>query len=267
MSLRAPSRQIARLASATLKIAGVIITLVALLDMFILPLPYVWLNRQWQVAFATQVVDRGLVPLVGLALFFAGFWVDTLSGVPVGKRKGFADLKFWALLISGILGIFYLLLFPFHLNNVVAVNKQSLEQIEQDTNQAKLQLDSRLNQEVGQQRQQLEQLLANEELLNQALQSGQISQEQASLIQQFRQNPDSLDQFIAQRTDELQSQLQNRIGSERQQAIGNARVDALKSGLRVGVSSLLFAIGYTFICWTGLKAIGEVSPKRSSFDG
>jgi hypothetical protein len=264
MTLKAPSRQTARLASRSLKVAAVVIILYSLLFMLVRPLPYAWLDLQWQIAYATLVVERGLMPLVGLALLFAGYWVDSLAGVDVSPRKPIQDLRFWAILLSGVLGIYYLLVFPLHLNNVRANNERALERISQETTQAEAQLDGRLSQQVGQQRQQIEQLLQNEQLLNQAIESGQVSEEQASLIQQFKENPESLNEFVQRRSGELQTQLQNEIGSRRQQAVQTSRIETLKSGLFVGIGSLLLAIGYLIISWTGLKAIGQVPSKPSS---
>lgn len=264
MTSKAPSRQTARLASRSLKTAGVITILYSLLFMLVRPMPYAWLDLQWQIAYATLVVERGLVPLVGLALLFTGYWVDSLAGVNTQPRKLIQDLRFWAILLSGLLGIYYLLVFPLHLNNVRTNNEQALERISQETTRAEAQLDTRLSQQVGQQRQQIEQLLQNENLLNQALQSGQVSKEQADLLQQFKENPDSLDEFVQKRSGELQTQLQNEIGDRREKAIQTSRIEALKSGLFIGIGSLLLAIGYLVISWTGLKAIGQVPSKPSS---
>ena len=43
-----------------------------------------------------------------------GFWVDSSSGVSIERRKVWLDLRFWALLISSLLGLLYLFLVPVH---------------------------------------------------------------------------------------------------------------------------------------------------------
>jgi hypothetical protein len=250
------SRQSAPLAARSLKVVGIIIILAAFLDIFVLPIPYQPLDRQWQISFVTQVVDRGIVPMVGLALLLTGFWIDSLVGIG-NRRPAWQDLRFWAFLLASLLGLFYILAIPLHLNNIRVVGNQALEKIEQEATQAESQLGTRLNQEVGQQREQINQLLSNEDLLNQALQSGQVSQEQAQLLQQFKQDPQSLDQFIGQRVDQLKTQVETEIGVRREQAISSAKLDTLKSGLRIGIGSLFLAIGYVFISWTGLRNLGQ----------
>jgi hypothetical protein len=268
MSSKAPSsRQISILASQSLKIVGIIITLAALLDMIVLPLPYPSLSdeaqfRQWQIGFVTQMVDRGIVPMVGLALFFTGSWVDSISGTVVAKRKALQDLKFWAAILASLLGLLYLLSLPLHLINVRASNSQELERIQQEASQAESQLGNRLLQEAAQQRQQIDQLLQNEALLNRAKESGQVTQEQVVLLERFRGNPEALDDFINQRVDQLQTQLQTDIGVRREREIQNINIQYLKSGLRIGLSSLLLTIGYLLIGSTGLKQLGQMPEKR-----
>jgi hypothetical protein len=253
-SKAANSRQMAPLASRALKTVGVIIIIAALLDIVILPMPYNPLDRQWQIAFVTQVVDRGIVPLVGLALLFTGYWIDSLVG-NLAKRKLWFDMRFWALLLASLMGLFYLMAIVLHVNNVFVARGQALERISQDAAQAETQLETRLSQEVQQQREQIDVLVGNPEIFEQALQSGQVSQEQAALLEQFRDDPEALEQFLDNRVSELETQVQTEIGLRREQAEQEARMDALKSAIRVGGGSFLLAVGYIAVGWTGLKTL------------
>jgi Skp family chaperone for outer membrane proteins len=256
------SLKTASLASLALKTAGVIILLAALFDIIILPFPFQPLDRQWQINFITLAVDRGIVPLVGLALLLVGYWVDAVSGLR-SDRPSRKSLGFWALILSCLLGLFFVLAFPLHLNNVRLNHQQAVERIGQESSQAETQLDQRLQAEVGQQRQQIEQLLANPEQLDQALASGQIPEQQAAVLRQFREDPNKLNQFIDQRVGELRQQFQTEIGTRREQALKTARLDAIKSGLRVSVSSLLLAIGFITIGWIGLRDWGTATSGRT----
>ena len=234
--------------------------LASLLDMIILPMPYKFSgdgSTQWLLGFTTQIVDRGIIPMIGIALLLLGFWVSSDLGAAPQKQKSWQSLQFWTLVLSCILGLLYLLIFPLHLNNVRIDSQQSLEQITQEANQAQSQLNAEVNAEVQQQRQQIVQLLENEELLEQAIASGQVPEEQAGLLRQFRDDPAALDQYIEQRVGELRTQFETEIGSRREDALSNARTEALKSGLRIGISSLLLAIGYIIIGFSGLRALGQ----------
>ena len=84
------SRQFSSVAARTLKVVGIILILSALLDCIVLSLPGEtsdMINRGWQLAAATQIVDRGIIPLIGIALLLTGFWVDSSTGVSIERRN------------------------------------------------------------------------------------------------------------------------------------------------------------------------------------
>lgn len=261
-SVKAPASRATSLAALTLKTAGVIVTLVALLDIVILPIPYQFANRQWQIGLVTQFVDRGIVPLVGLALLFAGYWVSHFSGLTT-ERKPLTDLRFWGAILASVLGLLYILSFPLHLNNVRVSNTTLQEQVTQEAEQAESQLEQLLTTEVQRQRAQIEQLInASDAQLEQAVQAGIINQEQSNLVRQFKENPESLEPFLTQRVQERRNQGQEEIRTRREQAQQTARNDALKSGLRIGIGSLVLAVGYILIGWTGIRTLSQGSTRE-----
>lgn len=251
MSSKLPNRSLAPLAALALKTVGLVILIAALVDMLVMPYPYQFLDREWQINTISQLVDRGIVPMVAVALFLTGSWIDQFEGLVAPKRKALQDLKFWVLLLSSLLGLFYLLAIPLHLNNVLTARGEALQKIDAEAAQA----DTRLDAQIGQQRQQIDQLIANPNLLEQAVEQGRIPQQEAALLEQFKQNPESLDQFIDQRVGEIQT----RLGLEQEQLRSQVQSDATKSIIRIGISSLLLAIGYIIISWNGLKSWDEVA--------
>ncbi|GAB4132976.1 MAG: hypothetical protein Fur0046_03300 [Cyanobacteria bacterium J069] len=256
-SIKPAGRIAAPFASRVLKTAGIIVTLAALIDFFVLPIPYRLLERQWQLAFTTQFVDRGIVPLVGLGLLFAGYWIDSAAGATDERRSGRTrDLRFWALLLASLLGLIYVLLFPLHLNNVRLNNVAAQEQINQESEQAEGRLDQSLSTALQQQRAQIAQLLnASDEQIDQAVRANQINQEQANQIKDFKQNPERLEPFLQERVQELRNRGQTEIRTRKETAQATARTESIKSGLRIGLGSLVLAVGYIIIGWTGLKAL------------
>ncbi|MBD0333911.1 MAG: hypothetical protein ICV62_00335 [Cyanobacteria bacterium Co-bin13] len=239
------------LAAIALKLVGIVTIVSALLDYLILLIPPNLTNPQWQLATTTQIVDRGIVPLVGIALLLTGFWIDNSVGRAVRGRNLVTDLRFWACLLGTLLGLLYLILSVLHINNVRITSQQALTQVGNEANQATTQLEQQLSTELTQQQTQLSALLENEALLQQAIQSGQLPQD----IEQFRNNPEALNQFLQQRADEAQQRLQTEIGTRRQQAEQRVRTEAWKSGLRISLSSLILAIGYSVIGWIGLRRL------------
>jgi F0F1-type ATP synthase membrane subunit b/b' len=256
-----------------LKIVGIILILSFLLDFLILLLPFQPTDRGWQINLATALVDRGIVPLVGLGMLFAAYWIDTAGD---GDRPQTIDLRFPALILSSILGLIFLLIFPLHLNNVRQASAQTVNQINQDADQAERQLknqlsqfQAQLNNEQGkaqleqlrnQAKAQFTELLKDEQKYKQALDNPQLPPAQKELLKKFKANPQELDNFVARQTDPqgLANQRLNQIRQRKEEAEKQAKDSAWKSGLRIGISSLLLSIGYIIIGWTGLRGMGAL---------
>ncbi|MGP1384328.1 MAG: hormogonium polysaccharide biosynthesis protein HpsJ [Thainema sp.] len=249
MTGSAPS---APMTSIALKVVGVVTILASILDYIMIIFPTNFSNRGWQLEMISQIVDRGIVPMVGVALLLAGYWVQSISGRS-GRRAAWADLRVWALVLSAIFGLVFLIFTVLHPNNVRVNSQQALEQIQEEATTAETQLEGRLSQELEQQRSQIDALIENEDLLAQAIESGQVPQEQAALLRQFREDPQALDQFLQERVGQFRGQIQQEIGGRREEAAQQIRQEALKSGIRVSVSSLILAIGYFIIAVVGFR--------------
>ncbi|NJN01887.1 MAG: hypothetical protein HC873_08450 [Leptolyngbyaceae cyanobacterium SL_1_1] len=243
------------LAAISLKLVGAITIIAALIDFLILVIPPRFLDAQWQLGTTTQLVDRGIVPLVGIALLLTGAWIDNNAGVAKRNYSLLADSRFWVCLLSSLLGLLFAILTVLHPNNVRITSQQALERIDTEVGQATTQLEQRFEQ----QRTQLGSLVENEDQLQQAVDQGQLSPEQRTFVEQFRNDPAALDQFLEQQLGEARQQAQTQIGSRRQEAEKQIRQEALKSGLRVATSSLLLAIGYIVIGWLGLRRLLSMS--------
>ncbi|MBD2500866.1 hormogonium polysaccharide biosynthesis protein HpsJ [Anabaena azotica] len=259
-------------ASLILKVVGIVLIVSFLIDFLILLLPFQPTDRGWQINVATALVDRGIVPLVGLGALFTSYWID---GANDGTAKGF-DLRLPVLILSSILGLIFLLIFPLHLNNVRQASTQTVNQITQDAEQAENQLKNQLaqfqaqaNTEQGkaqleqlrtQAKAQFSELLKDDQRYQQALSNPRLPAQQKELLKKFKANPQELDQFIAQQTDPqgLATQRLTQIRQRRDDAIRQARDNSWKSGLRIGISSLILSIGYIIIGWSGLRSIGAL---------
>ncbi|MFE4106663.1 hormogonium polysaccharide biosynthesis protein HpsJ [Almyronema epifaneia] len=243
------------LAAISLKLVGAITIIAALIDFLILIIPPNFLDAQWQLATTTQLVDRGIVPLVGIALVLTGAWIDSNVGVLSRSRSLLVDARFWVCLLSSFLGLLFVVLTVLHPNNVRLTSRQALERVDTEVGQVTSQIEQRFDQ----QRTQLGSLLQNEDQLQQAVEQGQLTQEQLAFVEQFRNDPAALDDFLEQQLGQARQQAQTQIGSRRQEAEQQIRREALKSGFRVATSSLLLAIGYTVIGWLGLRRLLAMS--------
>jgi hypothetical protein len=262
------SRQFSSVAARTLKVVGIILILSALLDCIVLSLPGETsdlVNRGWQLAAATQIVDRGIIPLMGIALLMTGFWVDSSSGVSIERRNVWQDLRFWALLISSLLGLVYLFLVPVHLNNTRLELKDALAQVDQEAGQAEGQLEGQIKSDQfkaqveqlkSQRRTQIAALLQDNGKLQQALNSPDVPKELKAVLQESKKDPKALDKFLEQQAQELPTQARNEIRTRKQQKEKELRTRSRNSSLQTGISSLLLAIGYITVGWTGLRSMG-----------
>jgi hypothetical protein len=260
-------------AARTLKVVGIILILSFLLDFVILLFPFQPTDKGWQIGLATALVDRGIVPMVGLGMLFAGYWIDSTND---SDRPQPLDLRFPALILSSILGLLFLLIFPLHLNNVRQASTLTVNRINQEADQAENQLKTQLSQlqaqlsndqvkaQLEQQKTQIKaqftELLKDEQKYKQALENPNLPATQKELLKKFKANPQELDKFLAQQSDPqgLANERLNQIRQRKEDAEKQAKQEAWKSGLRIGMSSLLLSIGYIIIGWTGLRGMGAL---------
>lgn len=256
--------------SLPLKVIGVICILSFFVDFIVLLLGFSPTNNQSQIAFTTGVVDRGIVPMIGIGLVLAAYGLDSSEQ---GSSSGL-NLRVPSLILSCILGGMFLVLFPFHLHNVGQARTERVAQIDQRAEQQESQLTNQLNQFLerlnndqgqaqieqvrNQAKSQFTELLQDEEKYKEALENPNIPAQQKELLKKFKENPAELDQFIAQQTDPSQVAQQriNRIREQKEEEQKQVKEGAWKSSLRIGISSLLLFIGYAIIGVTGLKGMG-----------
>jgi hypothetical protein len=168
-------------------------------------------------------------------------------------------------LLASLFGLLYLLLFPLHLNNTRLARAEALAEINQQATQAQTQLESQLGspefqQQIQQKKTQLKDQFAglaqNPEALNQALANPNLPNEVRQILEQSKSNPKAVEEFLNQQADNLPTQLLGQIRDRKQELEKQAKTQSLKSSLRTGISSLLLAIGYITLGWTGLKGLG-----------
>ncbi|MDJ0704223.1 MAG: HpsJ family protein [Leptolyngbyaceae cyanobacterium MO_188.B28] len=231
----------------SLKLVGIVTILASLLDFAVLLLPIDLLDRQWQIGVTTQLVDRGIVPLVGVTLILTGEWIESYVSTAPRRRNLLTDSRFWASLLSTILGIVFLLLAVFHPGNVISVRGDTLQKINDEASQRTAQVENRFNQ----QRNEIEVLTNNQDQLQQAIESGRLPQEQLVILQQLQRDPEGVNQLLEQRLGADKAQ----IGAGLQEAQKRVNLEAWESGIRVVISGLMLGIGFSAIGWIGLRRL------------
>jgi hypothetical protein len=246
-----------------LKLFGVILVLAVLLDYATQVFPFNFADPQWQLTVVTSLVERGLVPLVGMALILIAYWMDSMAPMPA-KETGL-DLRFPVYILAVVLGLMFLLLVPLHLNNLNQAKTAAIQQIEQGAGQGKeqiqqvlLRLDALsknpevLSQQIAQQTQVLESGQLNGTPLNpQQLEALKMERDQLKGLQEMAKNPAALQQKIT----EIKTQLEKQVQERQDKAAGEATGQALKQGLRIGLNSLMLAVAYATLGALGLRTV------------
>lgn len=244
--------------SLSLKLVGIILVLSSLLDYILLALPFNPLDSRWQIGYISTVVDRGIIPMVGIAFVLAAYWIDSNTGTP----RSLFDLKMPLFVFASLLGLIFLLFVPLYLNNLRTISADAQEQIAQRASQVEERLQGEFEQlnELLANPQRVKELEQNIQQITQILNSGQIqgqklTPQQKQQLEQQKQRFESLKglqgkpEEIEKRLNELQTQLR----SQKLEQENSAKTETLKQGLRIGLSSLMLAAGYSAIGWLGIK--------------
>ncbi|GAB4541005.1 MAG: hypothetical protein Tsb0014_32650 [Pleurocapsa sp.] len=251
-----------------LKSIGVILIASSLLDYVTLAIPFQPLDSQWQINFTAQIVDRGIVPMVGMAFILVSYWIESSLG-NLHKKSAF-DIKLPAFILSLLLGVLFLILVPLHINNLRLAASDDLTQIEQRASEAETKISEQYDQlnDIVNNPQRLQQLETRIQEIDSAISSGKFQGQQlnSQQIQRLGETKIQLQNFreLAKNPEALEArlgELQTQLREQKLDRAGRAKTDALKQGIRTGLSSFMLAIGYLLIGWLGLKATGDSQPQ------
>ncbi|AFY37366.1 hypothetical protein Lepto7376_0995 [[Leptolyngbya] sp. PCC 7376] len=251
------SARLARFTALSLKILGGVLILSALVDYILAAFPLMPLEDAWQIGFTTQLVDRGLTPMIGIVALLLSIWVEVSAGKAKKIKPAVTDVRFLSLILSLVLGVIFFLLVPLHLDNLQEIRDQAISQIEQQTQQQEQQVQTQFNQlqALAQSPEAKQQLDEQIRAIDEAIASGQVPAEQLGVIeaqkqellnyQRFANDPESLNA----RLEELRSEVEQRRDEQQKQAENRV----LKEAFQIGIRSLLLGIGYVLLGWVGVQ--------------
>ncbi|MGF1537335.1 MAG: HpsJ family protein [Elainellaceae cyanobacterium] len=244
------SRQLSPVIATAFKVVGITMLLGTLFSIIFGPMPYAFGDREWLREFTTYIGERGFISLLGFSLFLAGFWIDSLVG-SAGRL-----LPTLAVLLASVLSALYLLLMVFHISNGLAVRSEELEAIAERSAQAEQRIDTEIENQLGERRLLLNQLIENPELRPEAVSRGLISQENLAVLDQFEDDPEQLQTYLQgldDQADTIRTEQQEQIKVTREENIREINIRTRSLNLRIGLLSLLWAIGHGALGWTGLR--------------
>jgi ABC-type multidrug transport system fused ATPase/permease subunit len=242
-----------------LKLVGFILIFSSLLDYLFLLTGLDFKDKQALGTGITQLVDRGVIPMIGVALALTAYWLERLADMPARNSKLF---RFVALAVAALLGVGFLLMAPVHLNNTSQVAQQAREQIEKQAKDA----EGQVEQQVQQRQAELTNLVKDtkqfdEQLkqMSEAIANNQVPEAQLPQLKQLEKdlkeikaNPAALQN----KAKESRDQLLNRIRDEKQKAEKQVNSQAWKASAKTGLNSLILSVGYLIISWVGLSEMG-----------
>ena len=195
-------------------------------------------NPNWSLGFLNELIDRGVTPLLGLTFIFIGGLIKFGSQPQLASGSLIKDSRFWLFVVASLFGLLYIIVIPFHFSAVGEILGDAISQEDSKVAQAEQVTQSQLNQlktiaESGE----LDKLLTNE----------QLPPAQKELFTRYKADPEAVQ---AQAQEEL-----TKIKTQKETAVNRANSDATKARLRSEVRSLLLAIAYAALGWTGLRIV------------
>jgi len=240
-----------------LKLVGSILILTSLIDYLTLFTTIDFQTKQTIISFTTGVVDRGFIPLVGIILVSLGLWIESSGASTDGQASPI--LRLAVFVIASILGLLFLLVVPWHVMTTRDAAATEVEEIGKKADALESQVDSQVKQLKGQGPQQLDAQLAE---LDRVINSGQLPADQLTQAQQKREqlrklkaDPKALDAELEAQIGPRRTQELDKLRSDERKAKELTQGNAMRAALRTGLNSLLLAIGYIIVGWTGLRQL------------
>jgi hypothetical protein len=230
-----------RQTSLVLPLVGMVLILTFLFDFAIRLFSLQWDKPEVQLNLLNELIDRGVIALIGVALVYGGFWLNnSLSKAPSSPPEASPPLArnplFWTFGLASLLGLVFLLLLPLHFSLSGEILNTATTQADQREAQIKFQ--------VQQQQQEIQAVLSSGQL-DQLLQQKNLQPDKLALLQELKKDPKAFDKKAAQQLDEMQKQ--------KQQALDQVSKEVNLNRWRAEVRSALLALGFIVIGWTGLR--------------
>jgi hypothetical protein len=236
-----------------LKTAGAVLILSSLIDLvFMLCFPpenLVLEGSRWWLYATSQLVDRGLLPLVGIAFVVTGDWIKIVSTEDGGDRGN--TWRIGTFTLASLLGLIFILIIPFQIMTTNDFKSQDLKKIGDEVTQLEQGIKSNLQQINAQSK---DKIRAQITTIDNELKSGQAQGERLAGLQLTKSKLELLladPKKFAQESEQNLQQLQK----QKQKAETQASERMLKTGVRTSMASLLLAIAYITIGWTGLRRV------------
>jgi hypothetical protein len=240
-----------------LKTAGAVLILSSLIDLiFMLRFPpenLVLEDNTWWLYATNQLVDRGLLPLVGIAFVVAGDWIKIVSTEDGGDRGNAWRIGTFSL--ASLLGLIFVLIIPFQLMTTNEIKDRDTKKISTQFVQIEQKIKTNLQQIGSQSKDKIKEQLKQEiAAIDKNIKEGKVPSESIATVQGQKTKLESLLADPSKISQESEQNLQQ-LQKQKKQLETQADERMLKTGVRTSLASLLLAIAYIAIGWTGLRRV------------
>jgi hypothetical protein len=261
-----------------LKLVGCILILSSLIDYTVQLIPFTYQEDVWIVGTITRIIERGILPMIGMALLFTGYW---LEGGGEQRSTPFISLRFWTVLLSILLGLIFLLAMPIAWSSYGKVSELQIKEINKKAENDQAQVAAK----VQQSQDQLTGFLSNKQAVDQqlkgmdeqlkqideAIAKGDIKGDQLAEIQkrkkameEVKADPTKLSDKLREKLKEESSQFLTKIKETQLNQTNQVTTGLNKGRFNAILSSILLTIGYTAIGVLGLRNLGSLSGDRKA---
>jgi hypothetical protein len=256
-----------------LKVVGYVMILSSMIDFVTLLQPMKWQDDQWLGNTLIQTVDRGVFPLIGLVFVYVSSYLAGGGSFKPEGRNPFMTGRFVAVVLSGILGISFLLAIPIHFTNTNKVANAAIEEVNKKAKQAEEAVGAQAQQKLLQMQEQLKdkskleaglkqagEILASGQLNGQKLEPAQLEEVKSKQqdYQKLKEDPGYAQTIVKKESDQ---DLQ-KIRTQKDTVEKQAREGATRTYIRTGFGSLLLSVAFSIIAWLGLTELGVFAKKR-----
>jgi hypothetical protein len=229
-----------------LKTAGAVLILSSLIDLvFMLCFPpenLVLEGSRWWLYATSQLVDRGLLPLVGIAFVVTGDWIEIVSTEDGGERGSMRRIATFSL--ASLLGLIFILIIPFQLITTNDFKAQDLIKIGEEVKLIQEGIKGNLQQIDALSKDKVKEQITT---IDREIASGQAQGERLANLQLNKLLLTDPKKFAQKSEQNLQIQRQ-----KRETQVSNRMI---QTGVRTSLASILLAIAYITIGWTGLRRV------------
>ena len=210
-------------------------------------LPYQLGDGKWWFAASAELVNRGLLPLVGIVFWLIADWIETVAKETSGRGSG----KFTkgVTLLSVLLGALFLVIVPFQVLTSNSDRDKTLTMSREEGTAMESKIDQRVKEITGDKTkmQQVQQQIAE---MDKAIKSGQLQGEQLAGAKASKAELEKLSGDPSKIKESAMADLRRR----QKDLEGAATAQMWKTGVRASLASLLLSAGYSFIGLTGLRS-------------